>query len=404
MDTPIRRILHLDLDAFFCAVEEIYHPELRGKAFAVGGKPNQRGVIASCSYPARERGVRSAMPSARALRICPELRLLPSRHGVYHQESEKVMAILTQISPQIEQISIDEAFVDISEVDEPVRQLAQRIQTRIHDELSLPCSIGIASNKLVAKIANDVGKTGAHRSGPPMAITIIPPGDEAAFLAPLPVESLWGVGPKTAERLEEIGVLTIGDLTHKTPAELSRLFGKNGIELSLHANGIDDRPLVTFHEPKSISQEVTYSKDIAERQILLDTIAEQSRQVSQRLKSAQRFGSTVKIKVRWPDFTSLTRQATLSQPTQDHELINQAATQLFDQVWGKGKAVRLIGVGVSGLTTGVRQLSLWDLPSAMDVEKQQNLQKALETLRQRYGQQILQPASQIKEHAKKSKV
>ena len=395
MDTPTRRILHLDLDAFFCAVEEIYHPELRGKAFAVGGKPNQRGVIASCSYPARERGVRSAMPSARALRICPELRLLPSRHEVYHQVSEKVMALLDEISPQIEQISIDEAFVDISAIEEPERQLAQRLQARIHAELSLPCSIGIAGNKLVAKIATDVGKTSAHRSGPPMAITIVPAGEEAAFLAPLPAEALWGVGPKTAERLAEIGVTTIGDLAQRSLEELTRLFGKNGLELSLHAQGSDDRPIVTFHEPKSISQEVTFSKDIAERQALLDTIAEQSRQVSQRLKSAQRFGSTVKIKVRWPDFTSLTRQATLGHPTQDHELIYQAATQLFDQVWGKGKAVRLIGVGVSGLTPLVRQLSFFDLPSAADAEKQRNLHEALQKLRQRYGEQILLPASEI---------
>lgn len=404
MDKRTRTILHLDLDAFFCAVEEIYHPELRGKAFAVGGRPNQRGVIASCSYPARQRGVRSAMPTARALRICPELRLISPRHDTYHQVSEKVMAFLTQISPQIEQISIDEAFLDISQINESEQLLAQRLQSRIHDELDLPCSIGIAGNKLVAKIATDIGKANAHSSSPPMAITIVPPGEEATFLAPLPVEALWGVGPKTAERLEEIGVMTIGDLAQKTPADLTRLFGKNGMELCLHARGIDDRPLITFHEPKSISQETTFAKDIFERQKLLDTMAEQSQQVSHRLKSAQRFGATVKIKIRWPDFTSLTRQLTLIQPIQDSELIYQAALQLFDQVWSQGKAVRLLGVGVTGLVPEIRQLSLWDVPPAVENEKRRKLQAAMQNLRERYGEHIFQTASQMNKQGGKSGV
>lgn len=400
MDTQTRRILHLDLDAFFCAVEEIYDPSLRGKPFAVGGRPDQRGVIASCSYPARQRGVRSAMPTSRALRICPELRMLPSRHGVYHQHSEKVMAILNQITPQIEQISIDEAFVELSESSESEQLLAQNLQARIFKELSLPCSIGIAGNKLVAKIATDMGKASARSSSPPMAITIVPPGEEAAFIAPLPVEALWGVGPKTAERLEEIGILTIGDLAKKSAAELTRLFGKIGAELSQHARGIDERPIVTFHEPKSISQETTYSQDCHELPKLLETLREQSMQVSRRLKSAHRFGATVKIKIRWPDFTSLTRQVTISQPTQDTEQIYQAALLLFHQVWSQGKAVRLIGVGVSSLTPEIRQLSLFDQPPAADNEKHQKLQAAMQKLRQRYGENILQHASDLSEHPK----
>jgi DNA polymerase-4 len=416
MITTTRTILHLDLDAFFCAVEELHDPSLRGKPFAVGGRPDQRGVVASCSYPARQRGVRSAMPTARALRICPELRMLPSRHGVYHQHSEKVMGILRQLTRQFEQISIDEAFVDISDLLAPhsgsahpdelqlAYKLAQSLQARIYADLNLPCSIGIASNKLVAKIATDIGKASAHSSGAPMAITIVPAGDEAAFLAPLPVETLWGVGPKTAERLEEIGVLTIGELAHKPPAELIRLFGKNGLELSQHARGSDDRPIITFHEPKSISQETTFSRDLQDRQNLLNTLQEQSQQVSQRLKSAQRFGATVKIKVRWPDFTSLTRQITLSQPTQEAEQIYQAAVILFDQVWSAGRAVRLLGVGVSNLTPSVRQLSLFEQPSATHTEKQRKLQAAMQTLRERYGENILHPASQLHPQTKKGSV
>lgn len=400
MNTRSRTILHLDLDAFFCAVEEIYNPSLHGKPFAVGGRPDQRGVISSCSYPARERGVRSAMPTARALRICPELRLLPSRHGVYHQHSEKVMAILNELTPQIEQISIDEAFVDISAISTSEENLARQLQNRILSELNLPCSIGIAGNKLVAKIATDMGKASAHRKAPPMAITIVPAGEEAAFLAPLPVEALWGVGPKTAERLEEIGVLTIGDLALKPPADLLRLFGKNGYELSQHARGIDERPIVTFHEPKSISQETTFSRDIYERQNLLETLHGHSSQVSQRLKSAQRFGATVKLKIRWPDFTSLTRQMTISQPTQDAEQIYKAAVLLFDQVWKQGQAVRLIGVGVSSLTPAIRQLSLFDQPTAAHREKERKLQEAMQQLRERFGENILQHASELEDHPK----
>ncbi len=402
MDKKVRTILHLDLDAFFCAVEENHHPELRGKAFAVGGRPNQRGVIASCSYPARQYGVRSAMPTARALRLCPELILLPGRHALYRQASEQVMALLAQVSPQIEQISIDEAFLDVSAKDQPVQQLAQDIQTLIHTKLHLPCSIGVASNKLVAKIATDIGKTRSQQAGPPMAITIVPPGQEAAFLAPLPTEALWGVGPKTAERLAEIGVLTVGDLARKPSVELVRLFGKNGMEMWLHAQGQDDRPIVVFQEPKSISQETTFPQDVSERGQLLGTLAELSQQVAQRLNEAQRYAATVKIKIRWPNFSVLTRQISFAQPTRDYDLIYQSAQQLFDQVWRPGKAIRLLGVGVSGLTSAVQQLSFFDLPDSENREKQRRLQEVMQTLRQRYGDHILHPASEMSEHNRKT--
>jgi DNA polymerase-4 len=207
-----RKILHLDLDAFFCAVEEQRNPDLAGKPFAVGGRPEERGVVASCSYPARLYGVHSAMPMARARRLCPGLMIISSRHSVYSQVSRQVMERLHRLSPLVEQVSIDEAFLDVSDLLDTGEEIARRLQQEIKAELSLPCSIGIASNKLVAKIANDVGKA-ANRSGkPPNAITNIPVGQEAEFLAPLPVERLWGVGPKTAERLFRIGIRLIGDL------------------------------------------------------------------------------------------------------------------------------------------------------------------------------------------------
>ncbi len=223
-----RKILHLDLDAFFCAVEENLDPSLRGQAFAVGGQPDQRGVVASCSYAARVYGVRSAMPMAQAVRLCPNLIIRPNRRGVYGDVSRSVMAILHDLTPLVEQLSIDEAFLDVSLLPDPAELLARRLQERINTELHLPCSLGVASNKLVAKIANTVGKARARSSIPPNAITIVPPGDEAAFLAPLPASELWGVGPKTAEQLARLDIHTIGDLARWPETDLIRRFGQHG--------------------------------------------------------------------------------------------------------------------------------------------------------------------------------
>jgi DNA polymerase-4 len=250
----LRKIIHLDLDAFFCAVEELHDASLTGKPFAVGGRPDERGVVASCSYAARAYGVRSAMPMAQALRLCPGLRILSSHHRLYHEVSAKVMDHLHRLTPLVEQISIDEAFLDVSDLSQDPIDIARLLQESINTDLKLPCSLGVATNKLVAKIANDVGKAATRGSGPPNAITDAPPGQEAAFLAPLPVLTLWGVGPKTADRLSDIGVQTIGDLARLPEKELIGMFGKVGQELWLHANGIDDRPIITEHEIKSISQ------------------------------------------------------------------------------------------------------------------------------------------------------
>ena len=197
-----RTILHLDLDAFFCAVEETRNPELRGKAFAVGGKPDERGVVASCSYAARKMGVRSAMPMSQAVRLSPGLIIVPGHHHLYGEVSRQVMDILHNVTGLVEQISIDEAFLDISDIHEDSERVARRLQTRIREELQLPCSIGIASNKMVAKIATEVGKAIALKrikaqglAEPPNAVTVVGYGEEASFLSPLPADMLWGVGP-----------------------------------------------------------------------------------------------------------------------------------------------------------------------------------------------------------------
>jgi DNA polymerase-4 len=305
IDHMDRIILHLDLDAFFCAVEETRDPSLYGKAFAVGGRPDERGVVASCSYAARQFGIRSAMPMARALRLYPQLIIVSSRHRIYSEVSKQVMEHLHKLSQLVEQISIDEAFLDITDINESPEHLARRLQANIRDELGLPCSIGIASNKLVAKIATEVGKKAAQSGAPPFAMTIVPAGEEAAFLSPLPAEMLWGVGPKTSARLNELGIHTIGDIARWPEAEMIRLFGENGRDLSRHAKGIDDRPILTERETKSISQEETFPRDMQDDKSLEKTLKEQSSEIARQLKKNNLAGTTIKLKIRWPDFTTL---------------------------------------------------------------------------------------------------
>jgi DNA polymerase-4 len=335
------------------------------------------------------------MPMGRAVRLCPGLLIVPPRHRLYSEVSKQVMARLRELTPLVEQISIDEAFVDITDLGESPERLARRLQAGIRDELGLPSSIGIASNKLVAKIATEVGKTLRLRDkapsaqgmkiGPPFGLTIVPAGEEAAFLAPLPTEMLWGVGPKTAKRLAELGIHTIGDIARWPESELTRLFGENGRDLARRARGQDDRPVVTEHEIKSISQETTFTRDVRDDKILQQTLLELSAQVGRRLRKSGLAGTTVKLKIRWPDFTTLTRQTTLAHATDQDDEIGKIALDLMRAVRKSGQAVRLIGVGVSGLGPPIRQLALWDVKS----EKSRKLQEAVDELQEKYGRGVI---------------
>jgi DNA polymerase-4 len=381
-----RTILHVDLDAFYCSVEETENPDLRGKPFAVGGKPNERGVVASCSYAARAMGVRSAMPMSRAIQLCRNLIIVPGRHRLYGEYSEKVMSKLHDLTPLVEQISIDEAFLDISNVQESPTRLAMDLQADIKIELQLPSSIGIASNKLVSKIATEVGKKWSKRKNePPFGLTIVPAGEEAQFLAPLPADMLWGVGPKTSARLTELGIHTIGDIANWPETEMSRLFGENGRDLWYHAHGIDERPIVTEYETKSVSQETTFNIDVRDDKTLEETVREQSMDVGKQLRKNDLAGKTVKVKIRWPDFTTITRQVTLPTATDNGEEIYKAALKLLNIVRKSNQAVRLIGVGVSGIGAPIRQLSLWDEGS----EKSRKLQQAVDALQEKYGKDVI---------------
>lgn len=388
-----RKILHLDLDAFFCAVEEQLNPELRGKAIAVGGKPGQRGVVSSASYPARKYGVRSAMPMGQALRLCPHLIVVGQTRGVYSERSKAVMAILRDMAPYVEPLSIDEAFLDVTILPEAIEKIARRLQKRINDELDLPCSLGGATNKLIAKTANTVGKARQPKDKPPNAITIVPPGDEARFLAPLPIRRLWGVGPKNAEALSKLGLSTVGDVANWSEQALISRLGKLGADIWRRAQGIDFRPVLTEHEAKSISKEVTFAKDVADETDLKLTLRRLSDGLGRQARKAGLAGATIKLKLRWTDFTTLSRQLTLDKPTDSDGEIYNSATQLFDQVWIKGRPVRLIGVGLGGFGAPNRQIGLWE---DREGERQsESLQTALDRLRDRFGETMITRASDL---------
>jgi DNA polymerase-4 len=394
----MRTILHLDLDAFFCAVEELRDPALRGKPFAVGGRPEGRGVVASCSYPARQFGVRSAMPMGQAVRRCPPLLIVPPDFRAYRAASQDVMARLGEVTPLVEQISIDEAFLDVTGLPDAGEPLARALQAGIRHDLKLPCSFGVASNKLVAKIANNIGKDSQPKDRPPNAITVVPPGGEAEFLAPLPIRELWGVGPKTAERLQQMRILTIGDLARHAEADLVRWFGKHGADLWRHARGIDDRPVETEHEAKSVSKETTFAHDVRDGAVLRQTLRDLSDGVGWRLRKAGLRGATVKLKLRWSDFTTLTRQVTLTPPIDSDDAIYSAALGIFEATWSEGRAVRLIGVGVSGFgdEDGGHQLGLWDAPSPPADANSQKLQTALDQLKGKFGEGVIKRGRSLK--------
>lgn len=254
-----RAIVHLDLDAFFASVETLENPALAGKPVLVGGRPEERGVVAAASYAARAFGCRSAMPMAQAMRLCPEAVIVPVRHGLYRQYSRRVMAMIHALTPLVEQISIDEAFFDLTgEIArwEDAATVAEALQARVASEIGLSASLGVATNKQVAKVASDFRKPGG--------LTVVRPGEEAAFLAPLPARALWGVGPVTAERLAGMGVTTVGQLAAQPVEQLRAAFGRHGAEMAERARGIDDRPVITEHERKSVSQERTFNHDLTD--------------------------------------------------------------------------------------------------------------------------------------------
>jgi DNA polymerase-4 len=388
-----RKILHLDLDAFFCSVEELLDPSLKGKVFAVGGRPDGRGVISSCSYSARLLGVRSAMPSRRAIEICPDLIFVRSDHNKYSEYSQKVMDILRDTSPIVEQVSVDEAFLDVSDMRQPIASIARDLQTRVLNETGLPCSIGCATSKLVAKIANDFGKKQVKTGRSPQKITVIKAGAEADFLAPLDIQALWGVGPKTAQYLRSKGINTISALARLNDLEIKQIFGNQSETMRRRAQGIDTSPVqAEDDDPKSISNEITFHEDQDNPEKLLQILRQLSDKVGSRLRKAELAAWVVQIKIRYSDFTTLTRQTSMKECSNLDQDIFDLAQELLLNNLIRNRPVRLLGVGVTKLEKPHQQLSLWDENS----DKKHDLTKAVDKLREKYGKDIIKRADSLK--------
>lgn len=385
-------VIHVDLDAFFCAVEEINDPSLRGKPFSVGG--GDRGVVVSASYAARRFGVRSAMPGSKAKRLCPDLVTVRRHHKEYRKYSRLVMGILRSFSPITQPISVDEAFLDVTQLAGDGARYAQEIQREIRRQLDLPSSLGIASNKLVAKIATNTGKAMHKGEDYPNAILAVAPGREAEFLAPLPTDALWGVGPKTAKRLRELGIKTIGEVASYSREELESRFGQIGKYLYYRAQGLDRSPVRLFRDTKSVSHENTFFEPIMDEQKLRATLRRHCESISKRLKKKDLAGNSVKLKLRWPDFTTFTRQLSLPEATNELAEIEGGALELFARHWKPGKRVRLLGVGVSDLQNPTRQLSLWEWDSEESARKER-LADALRGIENKYGEKVIRLAGSI---------
>lgn len=381
----MRKILHIDLDAFFCSVEELLDPSLRGKAFATGGRPGSRSVITSCTYAARKFGIKSAMPVNTALKIYPQLQIIHGHYSEYQAYSKKVMQILQSQSPMFEQISIDEAFLDVTDLPQSIEKIANELQQKIFVLLGLPCSIGCASNKLVAKIATNYGKSNKRQLTAPMAIMSVASGNEAEFLAPQPVIALWGIGPKGSDTLISLGIKSIGDIVNAPMPLLEKYFGKYAFTLVKHAIGIDDSPVSNISEIKSVSNEHTFPHDVDDLQCVLAMMKKLSAKVGFRLRKKGLSGRSLNVKIRWSNFSTITRQVTLQQPTNNEKNIFDNAIKLLLREWKEGEKIRLIGVGIGKLDTTKQQLSLL----MNNYEKEQRLLKAVDTLQEKFGTNII---------------
>lgn len=382
---PTRSIIHLDLDAFFASVEELLDPSIAGKPVIVGGDPAQRGVVSSASYAARAYGVRSAMPMSRALRLCPQAVVRHGHFREYRRYSEQVMAILAAYTPLVEQISIDEAFLDVTGCERlwgSAPEIARTLQRRILDECRLPSSVGVASNKLVAKIASGLRK--------PRALVVVPPGEEAAFLAPLPIEGLWGVGEVAARRLHDLGLRTIGDLAALRRETLVYAFGSYGAALYEHARGIDNGQVTTEYRRRSLSREETFARDVVDERDLERVLLRLSDEVATRLRRHGLQGRVVGLKLRYGDFTTITRRVTLEQPTDLAPTIYAHARALLRRAWKAGAAVRLLGVGMAGLVEiPAYQLGLFSAGE----QRSARLSRTLDAIQARYGNDAIRRAA-----------
>jgi DNA polymerase IV len=383
-----RTILHLDLDAFYASVEQLDDPSLRGRPVIVGG-PSRRGVVCAASYEARRFGVRSAMPTAAARRRCPQGVFLPPRFERYGEISERVFDVYRSTTPLVEPLSLDEAFLDVTEsrsLHGSGRDIALAIKREVRDGTGLTVSAGIAECKMAAKIASDLGK--------PDGLVEVPEGGVAAFLAPLPISRLWGVGKVTEAALRKLGVATIGDLARFPEAVLQDRFGSHGRHMKALAQGDDPRPVVPDEEAKSVGAEDTFEDDLRGEEALLPHLLAQSDRVARRLRATGLRGRTVTLKLKYADFTLVTRRCTLPAPTGDGAAIFAAVRADLSRA-DLSRPVRLTGVSVSGFgeEEPPPQLGLFDPVPAPGEAKRARLNAALDDLADRFGEGAVRPAT-----------
>lgn len=388
-----RHILHVDMDAFYAAIEQRDHPELRGRPVVVGSPPDRRGVVSTASYEARVYGIHSAMPSRTAYRLCPHAVFLPVRMERYREVSRRIMAIFKDVTPFVEPLSVDEAFLDISATTQrPGRSavaVARRIKERIRDETGLTGSVGVAPNKFLAKLGSDMDK--------PDGLTVLPrdPEEIRAFLGGLPATSIWGVGKVTGERLKRFGIETVADIQNIAYPELVRITGRAAaVQLKQLALGRDDRPVVTAREEKSISSEDTFPEDCSDPRILRQTLIEQTENVGRRLRRSGKKAATATLKLRFSNFRTITRQCPLRPPTSSDRALLRSALRLYRRE-NVADPIRLIGFGVSNLSepeaADTHQPLLFDLESFGTQTSRQDveLDRVVDELRERYGGTIL---------------
>ncbi len=385
-----RFIVHVDMDAFFAAVEQRDNPKLRGKPVVVGADPKLgrgRGVVSTCSYEARKFGIHSAMPISIAYNKCPHAVFLPVDMEKYSEVSHRVYQILYDFTPDIEPVGIDEAFLDITgscHLFGTPLETCLLIKSKIKSQTGLTASAGLAPTKMAAKIASDLKK--------PDGMVEVKPGQLLDFLRPLGIRRIWGLGAKAEKTLNEMGICTIGDLAKRDPQGLVAIFGKNGMELWQLANGIDERGIVADIEAKSISNEVTFDADTADAKKITSSLVWLCEKVSSRLRDENLKGRTVTLKIRLEGFRTYTRASTLSEAADFDETIYREIKRLFEDFPLKGKKVRLVGVRVSGLVPAVPRQDLFE--DAVEI-KTEKVHKAIDEIRRKFGERAIHRAGGV---------
>jgi len=378
----MRKILHVDMDAFYASIEERENPQLKGKPLIVGGSAQGRGVVSAANYAARKFGIHSAMPMVTALRLCPDVIRVPPRIAYYAEVSQQIRDIFARYTPQIEPLALDEAFLDVTASEKlfaSAENIAHAIKQDIKTELELVASVGVAPNKFVAKIASDINK-------PDGFVTVDEAGVQA-FLDPLPVSRLWGAGKVTVALFEKMGIKTIGQLRRQSKPWLLSHLGQFGEHLWQLANGIDAREVITEGQAKSISHETTFADDLTNKELLTAWLLHLTEQVGMRLRRYQLKGRTVTLKIRYHDFKTITRSHTLNSDTDNTDQLWQVTRKLFCDNWNGKTPVRLIGMGVSGLSHPDGSMQQGDLFQKESVVK---IDKLADSINSRFGPNTLQ--------------